>query len=134
MINLEPRRYIVMVMWKGIIMAEKVLDLSTLKSEKFFVNIPLQMTDISFTITDLSGEALIGVNIEVNPNIYGRISVVGNRVTIYAIPTSLLYDIELSWTSPIYGTMGTAWISATPEELKDRTIRLPVGVSHRLRS
>jgi len=127
-IVVRPGIYKLRVLWKSVLVAEKSIDLSTPKSANVSLQIPLKLTDTSFTAVDMLGRILRGVEVEVVPNIYGGLSNVGGIITIRAMVTTKLYTVKLSWASPVYGTEASVTIADTPEGLKARKIiELPVG-------
>ena len=124
----RPGTYTLRALWKGVLVAEKFIDLSAPTSSQVFLQIPLKLTDVSFTVVDMLGKTLKDVRVEITPDMYGGISGAGGVVTITAMVVNKIYMFRISWCSPVYGTEASTTITDTPEGLKARgSIKLPVG-------
>jgi len=120
--------YAVTAKWKGVEVGRTPIDLSNVNVGTVTANVPLALTDVSFTVVDMNGRPLPDASVSLSPETYGTVSNVGGIITIKAIVTTESYELKASWTSPVYGTTAVASVVDTPEGFKaKRTVELPVG-------
>ena len=123
--DLPPGTYQVTAWWRGVEVGRWVLGVT---SSNLAVNLGLALTDVSLEIRDMEGRVLGDSEVEVFPEVYGELSIVGGVISIRAIPTTLIYILNARWRSPIYGSEASVTLAATPQGLNEmRSVTLPVG-------
>jgi hypothetical protein len=113
---------------------KRTFDISTVNVGTVQVEASMPFTDLSFEVTDMKGRPLPiapeAVRIEPK-DLYWKVDVAGNVVTIEALFTGASVTITVSYSSPVYGTSADVRVTDTADGLKTRllggrTLQLPV--------
>ena len=112
----------------------RTFDISVVNVGTVQAEAALPFTDLSFEVTDLRGRplAIAPEAVRVEPaDVYDKISVAGNVVTIGALYTGAPVTITVTYSSPVYGTSADVRVTDTADGLKakllgGRTLQLPV--------
>jgi hypothetical protein len=113
---------------------KRTFDISTVNVGTVQVEASMPFTDLSFEVTDMKGRPLPiapeAVRIEPT-DLYWKVDVAGNVVTIEALFTGAPVTITVSYSSPVYGTSADVKVTDTADGLKTRllggrTLQLPV--------
>ncbi len=112
----------------------RTFDISVVNVGTVQAEASLPFTDLSFEVTDLRGRPLPisegGVTVEPT-QLYSRVSVAGNVVTITALYTGAPVTVTVKYSSPVYGTTADTRITDSAEGFRTRllggrTLQLPV--------
>jgi hypothetical protein len=118
----------------GAAIFRRTFDISVVNVGTVQAEAALPFTDLSFEVTDMKGRPLpiAPEAVRVEPaDVYDKVSVAGNVVTIGALYTGAPVTITVSYSSPVYGTSADVRVTDTADGLKarllgGRTLQLPV--------
>jgi len=125
--KLQKQVYRVTVTWRGVEVASRSIDLSSITSEEAYIEIPLSMTDVVFEIRDLVGRLIVYSEISITPEIFGGFSNIGGTVIIRGMVANQVYEISVMSQSLLYGKSAGEIYSGYPKEFHGKQLVLPIG-------
>ncbi|MDJ0270726.1 MAG: carboxypeptidase-like regulatory domain-containing protein [Aigarchaeota archaeon] len=108
----------------GVEVGKRTFDISEANVGTVEGTVQLALRDVSFLVVDRQGRPLSQPQVKVSPSevIRELPDRPENPVTIIAMPDGITYTLEISWTSPDFGTKATAVVRESPKGLAEKGV------------